>query len=96
MESFGVPVADVARWAGIASAIFSICQAFTGLLWGALSDKFGRKPIILVGLFNTMWAMLLFGSSTSLPMALVARAFGGLSNGNVGILRTVRTPLMLV
>jgi MFS family permease len=88
MESFGVPENDIARWAGAASAIFSICQAFTGLLWGAASDKYGRKPIILVGLFNTMLTMLLWGFSTNLPMALTARALQGLGSGNVGILRT--------
>jgi MFS family permease len=88
MESFGIPKNDIARWAGIASSTFSICQAFTGLFWGAASDRYGRKPIILLGLFNTMWSMLLWGFSVNLPMALAARAFGGLSNGNVGILRT--------
>jgi len=88
MESFGVPIEDVARWAGIASSIFSICQAFTGLMWGAASDTYGRKPMILLGLFNTMWTMLLWGFSTNLPMALTARALQGLGSGNVGILRT--------
>jgi MFS family permease len=88
VESFGVPENDVARWAGSVSGIFSVSQALTGLIWGAASDKYGRKPIILVGLFNTMWAMLLFGVSTSLPWAMAARVLQGLGNGNVGILRT--------
>lgn len=88
MESFGVPENDIARWAGIASATFSFCQALTGLVWGAASDRYGRKPIILFGLFNTMWAMLLWGFSVNLPMAIAARALQGLTNGNVGILRT--------
>ncbi|KAF1979047.1 MFS general substrate transporter [Bimuria novae-zelandiae CBS 107.79] len=88
MESFGVPENDIARWAGLISAIFSISQALTGIPWGAASDRFGRKPIILIGLFNTMVTMLLFGFSTSLPMAITARALQGLGNGNVGILRT--------
>ncbi|KAL6702787.1 hypothetical protein ACN47E_000923 [Coniothyrium glycines] len=88
MESFGVPENDIARWAGITSSVFSICQACTGLLWGAASDRYGRKPIILFGLFNTMWSMLLWGFSVNLPMALAARALQGLTNGNVGILRT--------
>lgn len=88
MERFGVPENEIARWAGLTSAIFSICQAFTGLIWGAASDHYGRKPIILVGLFNTMWTMLLWGFSTNLPMAMTARALQGLGNGNVGILRT--------
>lgn len=88
MESFGVPENDIARWAGLTSAIFSISQAFTGIPWGAASDRFGRKPIILIGLFNTMVTMLIWGFSTSLPMAITARALQGLGNGNVGILRT--------
>lgn len=88
MERFGVPENEIARWAGLTSAIFSICQAFTGLIWGAASDHYGRKPVILLGLFNTMWTMLLWGFSTNLPMALTARALQGLGNGNVGILRT--------
>ncbi|KAH6639258.1 major facilitator superfamily domain-containing protein [Boeremia exigua] len=88
MEQFGVPSNEIARWAGLTSAIFSICQAFTGLIWGAASDAYGRKPVILLGLFNTMCTMLLWGFSTSLPMAMTARALQGLGNGNVGILRT--------
>jgi MFS family permease len=88
MESFGVAENEIARWAGIASSTFCICQAFTGLIWGAASDRYGRKPIILLGLFNTMWTMLLWGFSTNLPMAIAARALQGLGNGNVGILRT--------
>jgi MFS family permease len=88
MESFGVPENDIARWAGLTSAVFSIAQAITGIPWGAASDRFGRKPIILIGLFNTMLTMLIWGFSTSLPMAITARALQGLGNGNVGILRT--------
>jgi MFS family permease len=88
MEFFGVPENDIARWAGFVSAIFSICQACTGMFWGAASDKYGRKPMILIGLFNTMLTMLLWGLSTNLPMALASRALMGLGSGNVGILRT--------
>lgn len=88
IESFGVAEDDIAWWAGWTSATFSICQGFTGIPWGAASDKFGRKPIILIGLGNTMITMLIWGMSTSLPMAILARALQGLGNGNVGILRT--------
>ena len=88
MESFGVPENDIARWAGFTAAVFSLCQALTGIPWGAASDRYGRKPIILIGLINTMITMLVWGFSTSLPMAITARAMQGLGNGNVGILRT--------
>lgn len=88
IESFGVPENDIARWAGLTSSIFSVCQCLTGIPWGYASDRFGRKTVILVGLTNTMVTMLVWGFSTSLPMAITARALQGLGNGNVGILRT--------
>ncbi|KAF2789168.1 MFS general substrate transporter [Melanomma pulvis-pyrius CBS 109.77] len=89
IESFGIPENDIAWWAGLTSAIFSLCQGFTSISWGAASDRFGRKPIILIGLVNTMIMMVVWGFSTNLPMAITARALQGLGNGNVGILRTM-------
>jgi len=89
IESFDIPKNDIARWAGIASAIYSLSQCLTAITWGRLSDRFGRKPIILICLINTMITSLLWGFSTSLPMALVARALSGAGNGNVGIIRTM-------
>ncbi|KAK0664800.1 putative membrane protein [Lasiodiplodia hormozganensis] len=89
IESFGVPKNEIAKWAGAASAIFSLGQCLTSIFWGRASDTYGRKKIILLGLFNTMVTSLVWGFSTSLPMALVARAIQGAGNGNVGILRTM-------
>ncbi|KAK4190469.1 major facilitator superfamily domain-containing protein [Podospora australis] len=87
--SFGVDKVDVARWAGITGAVFSISQSLTAVAWGRASDKFGRKPIILIGLFSTMCCFLVWGMSTSLAMAITARAIMGSGNGNVGIIRTM-------
>jgi MFS family permease len=90
IESFpGVEPTDIGFWTGAASAIFSLAQCVTAMSWGRASDKYGRKPIILLGLFSTMFTTLLWGFSTTLPMALLARALQGAGNGNVGILRTV-------
>lgn len=79
----------VARYAGYLSGIFALSQAFTGIIWGSMSDKYGRKPIILLGQLNTAFAMLMLGFSRSFMMAIAARIFGGLANGNVGVIRTV-------
>lgn len=94
IRSLGVPKKDVSRWVGFTSAIFSICQCLTAVSWGNLSDRIGRKPIILIGLFVTMTFSIMFGLSTSLPMAIFARACIGLGNGNVGIIRTVVAELV--
>lgn len=89
MEYVRVPQESIAYYAGLTSAIFSVSQFLTGVLWGRLSDIHGRKPILLLALTCAMISSLLFGLSTSLAWAIIARALGGLSNGNVGILRTV-------
>lgn len=89
IESFDVPKNEIAKWAGITSSIFSLSQCVMGIPWGRASDVWGRKPVILIGLVNTMVTSLLWGFSTSLPMALVARALSGAGNGNVGIIRTM-------
>lgn len=89
IESFGVDKKNVAKWAGIAGASFSLAQCFTAVLWGRASDRFGRKPTILVALFCTMTACLVWGMSQTLPMAIAARALAGACNGNVGIIRTM-------
>lgn len=88
VESFQIPQNEVGKWAGICAACFSLTQAVFGVPWGRFSDKYGRKPAILLGLASTMITSLLWGFSKSLPMAIVARALAGAGNGNVGIIRT--------
>ncbi|KAK6612759.1 major facilitator superfamily transporter [Botrytis cinerea] len=89
IESFGVEQKDVAKWAGIASAVFSLSQCMTAIMWGRASDVFGRKPTILFGLTCTMILNIVWGMSVTLPMAIIARALQGAFNGNVGIIRTM-------
>jgi MFS family permease len=50
-------------------------------LWSRLSDRIGRKKVLLGGLFGTGLSMLLFGFAQSLPVAMFARALGGALNG---------------
>lgn len=82
ISSFGIEKNEVARWAGITGAVFSISQSLTAVPWGKASDKVGRKPIILIGLASTMCCFLIWGMSTSLPMAIAIRAIMGSGNGN--------------
>lgn len=82
IESFGVDKKEVAKWAGITSAVFSLSQCLTAIAWGRASDYFGRKSIILIGLSMTMIMSVIWGFSSSLPMAIIARALSGGGNGN--------------
>lgn len=89
IEHVGVPDTDVAKWVGITSAVVAVCQATMAVPWGTASDKFGRKPIILLGLTFTMIFSIVFGFSDSLFMLVSSRAMLGFMNGNVGIIRTM-------
>ena len=89
IESFNVPKNDVAKWAGVVTAAFSLTQACTGFLWGRAADRWGRKPTILYAVSSALFSCLLFGFSQNLPWAIVARAMAGGTNGNVGTFRTV-------
>ncbi|TGJ87646.1 hypothetical protein E0Z10_g1132 [Xylaria hypoxylon] len=89
IASFGVEKKDIAKWAGATSAVFSLAQSVTAVPWGRASDKFGRKPAIIIGLFCTMCFFLAWGMSTSLKMAIIVRGLQGACNGNVGIIRTM-------
>jgi len=85
----GVPQSEVAKWAGIASAVASVSQAIMAVPWGSFSDVVGRKPIIISGLTCTMLLSIMLGMSQTLGMVLASRAMIGLMNGNVGIIRTM-------
>ncbi|KAH6687873.1 major facilitator superfamily domain-containing protein [Plectosphaerella plurivora] len=89
IRSFGVEQNEVAKWAGLTSAAFSVAQSCTAVAWGRASDTFGRKITIICGLFTTMILFLVWGLSTSLPMAITVRLLLGAGNGNVGIIRTM-------
>lgn len=94
MESVGVRKNEVAKWVGMSSAVVAGCQCIMAVPWGTFSDRVGRKYTILFGLTSTMVFSLMFGFSKSLTTLLVARAFLGLMNGNVGIIRTMVAELV--
>jgi MFS family permease len=76
-------------YAGILISAFSLAEAFTGMFWGALSDRLGRKPILLSGCFGTMTSLILVGLAPNFWVALAGRALGGALNGNIGVIQTM-------
>ncbi|KAI7786648.1 MFS transporter [Diaporthe eres] len=89
IKSFGVQDNNVARWAGLVGSTFSISQSAFAVPWGRLSDKIGRKPTIITGLISTMICFIIWGTASSLAMAVCIRFVMGAGNGNVGIIRTM-------
>uniref|UniRef100_A0A1Y1LK08 Major facilitator superfamily (MFS) profile domain-containing protein n=1 Tax=Photinus pyralis TaxID=7054 RepID=A0A1Y1LK08_PHOPY len=94
VRDFGVKETEVAKWAGLTSAVFSVFQSLAAVPWGKIADSWGRKPSLITGLVCTMACFVVWGVSTSLPMAITVRAIQGASNGNVGIIRTMVAELV--
>jgi DHA1 family multidrug resistance protein-like MFS transporter len=62
---------------GMLTAIYSITQFIFSPIWGILSDKVGRKPILVVGILGNGIFLLLFGFASQLWMLFFARALAG-------------------
>lgn len=64
------------------------------MMWGRISDKVGRKPVLIGGLVGTLVSNAMFGFAKSFPIALLARALGGGLNGNIGVIQTTVAELV--
>jgi MFS transporter, DHA1 family, multidrug resistance protein len=62
---------------GLLFASYSVVQFFFAPIWGAMSDRVGRKPMILLGLIGFGISFIFFGMANSLWMLFAARILGG-------------------
>ncbi|MBE0684825.1 MAG: MFS transporter [Anaerolineaceae bacterium] len=62
---------------GLLVAIAALTEFLFGPIWGGISDRTGRKPILMIGMFGYGLSMLLFGLSTELWMLFASRALSG-------------------
>lgn len=66
-------------------ASFSLAQLIATPIIGRLSDKYGRKPLLLLSLFGTSISLALFASATSATMLFIARILDGITGGNISV-----------
>lgn len=67
---------------GMMLAVYSAVSFFVSPLWGALSDRIGRRPVIMIGLFGFSISFALFGvSANNLWLMYASRILGGLFSG---------------
>jgi MFS transporter, DHA1 family, multidrug resistance protein len=62
---------------GLLMAIYSLMQLIFAPMWGRISDRIGRKPVIMIGIIGLSFSFFLMGMSTQLWMLFAARIIGG-------------------
>lgn len=79
---------QVGFYVGTIASAFALAQFATNFFWGWLSDRVGRKPVILTGTVLTAACFVAFGFCKTLGQAIVVQLLMGLVNGNQGIVST--------
>jgi multidrug resistance protein len=85
LYSYGKKFGVTEQTIGLLTAAFSISQFFATPVLGSLSDKFGRKPILVLSLVGTCVSFMLFGFANSIIMLFAARILDGLTGGNISV-----------
>ncbi len=68
---------------GLLMASYSVMQLIVTPFWGEMSDRIGRKPIFLIGLFGYGVSFIIYGFATQLWMLFAARMLGGMLSGGM-------------
>ena len=69
---------------GAVVGIYSIMQFFFAPVWGRLSDRVGRRPVLLISLTASFTGYLLFAFTRSLSVLFVSRVIAGIGGANIG------------
>ncbi|KAF2496687.1 MFS general substrate transporter, partial [Lophium mytilinum] len=85
---------EIARTSGLLVAVYPLGQCATSLLWGRLSDMYGRKSMLVIGLSGSILSNICFGFSRSLGTLIFWRIIAGMANGNVGVMRTMTAEIV--
>jgi MFS transporter, DHA1 family, tetracycline resistance protein len=71
--------------AGLLLMSYSLMQFFFAPMWGRLSDKIGRRPVLLISLVASAIGYVIWGFSTSLAMLFLSRIVAGFGNANLAV-----------
>jgi DHA1 family tetracycline resistance protein-like MFS transporter len=67
----------------ILGGIYSLMQFFFAPIWGGISDRIGRRPVLLISLCGSTISYMIFGLAPNFTWLLIARAFGGIFAANI-------------
>jgi len=84
VKDFGVAEKeeDIGFYVGLLGSAFYFSLCITNIFWGHLSDKYGRKPILLCNIIGTCIGTIVFGGSQTFGIALLGRFIAGSCSAN--------------
>ena len=83
--SFTTSQTDQAWWYGAVSTAFGFANFFSSPVLGALSDKYGRRPVLLLGFCGLALTFFATALATAIWMLIVARLVGGMMQANAAV-----------
>lgn len=75
-----VGIAEAARWGGILAAVFAVMQFVFSPILGALSDRFGRRPVLLISMGALALDYVIMALAGTIWWLLVGRILGGITS----------------
>ncbi|WP_213735661.1 MFS transporter [Bradyrhizobium sp. dw_411] len=78
-----VPPEQVGLYVGLIVSVFALCAFCAAPVMGALSDRYGRRPILMLSLFGSTIGYVIFGLGGALWVLFVGRIIDGLTAGNI-------------
>lgn len=82
-EFTGGDVTAAGRWYGVLAAVYALMQFFFAPILGALSDRFGRRTVLLLSLFGLGIDYIVMGLAPSLAWLFVARLISGIMGASI-------------
>ena len=70
---------------GSVTAVYGLCQFIAGPMLGILSDRIGRKPVLIISQFGTLIGFVVLATAASLPFVFLGRIIDGLTAGNISV-----------
>ncbi|POB14246.1 ferrochelatase [Halobacteriovorax sp. DA5] len=73
----------IVLFGGALGALYSLLQFVAAPIWGTISDRIGRKPVLLVSVFGLFISYVLWAVAGNFTILIIARFIGGIMGGNI-------------
>lgn len=78
--------ADLALWVGILESVYALCAFLAAPVLGVLSDRYGRRPVLIISVLGSAVGYLMFGIGGAIWVLLLSRIIDGLTAGDMPVL----------